>query len=128
MATWSELQQYVTRNYPVQTQTDNSIVLVYNTADDRTQLVVLWRRTLMDDEWVEIESPVAKLDGIEPLEALREAGKLVCGGLIATDDMLTLRHAAPLVNLDTNELEAPLAAVTLAADLLEKALTGKDEY
>jgi hypothetical protein len=37
------------------------------------------------------------------------------------------RDAAPLVNLDTNEFAAPLAAVTLAADVLEKALTGKDE-
>ena len=128
MATWNDLSRYVNRQDPVQSEDDNSIRLTYATEGGRSQLVILWLHVLMEDEWVEIESPIAPISEVDAVEALREAGKLVCGGLIVTGDMLTLRHSAPLENLDTNEFEQPLAAVVITADRLEQELTGRDEF
>jgi hypothetical protein len=52
----------------------------------------------------------------------------MCGGIGATGELVTVRHAAPLVNMDINELERPLLLVTTTADRLERQFQGGDIF
>jgi len=43
-------------------------------------------------------------------------------------NLVTFRHSVPLLNLNINEFESPLALVTETADLLESTFTGGDRF
>ena len=130
MAEWQDLVGYVRANYKVADESPTMMKLVFETGDLRSQVVVLWRQTLKDgaEEWLQIESPFAKVDEVDIRRALEEAGNLVCGGLAVMGDILTIRHSVPLENLNINEFERPLALVTFTADELERRLSGGDKY
>jgi hypothetical protein len=130
MATWQDLTNYVRANYKVAEEGAGSMKLIFETGDLRSQVVMLWRVTLDDgaEEWVQIESPFAELGKVDLTRALYEVGQIVCGGLAIVGDVLTIRHAAPLANLNINEFERPLGLVTNTADRLEHQLSGGDQY
>lgn len=130
MATWMDLASYVRSNYKIGMEEPGKIGLTFETGDLRSQMVFLWHLALADgtEDWVQIESPVGRLADVNLLSALSETGSMVCGGLAAFDDLLTFRHAVPLLNLNINEFERPLLLVTTTADRLERVLTGRDNY
>ncbi|MGV9213660.1 hypothetical protein ACTFTM_17540 [Micromonospora sp. RB23] len=130
MATWADLKSYVRSNYKISDEQQDLIKLVFETGNLRSQVVLLWHVTLADgsEEWVQIESPFGELRSVNVAQALREIGDTVCGGMSAVGDMVTFRHAVPLLNLNINEFESPLALVTSTADRLEQLLTGADRY
>lgn len=130
MASWSELTGYVRANYKIADEKPNSIRMIFNTGGLRSQSVFLWRQQLMNgsEEWVQIESPVGPADSLDPREVLEEVGRMVCGGAAIEGDLVLVRHTVPLVNLDINEFERPLALVTSSADQLEQKLLGGDTF
>ncbi|MFG2052825.1 hypothetical protein ACGFI9_02240 [Micromonospora sp. NPDC048930] len=130
MATWADLMSYVRSNYRIAEERPNLIKLVFETGNLRSQAVLLWHLTLADgeEEWVQIESSFGELGSVNLARALEEVGNTVCGGMAVVGDLLTFRHAVPLLNLNINEFERPLALVTSTADNLERVLTGADRY
>lgn len=130
MASWPELVNYVRSNYKVADAKPDMIKMIFSTGGLRSQVVLLWRQRLMDgaEEWVQIESPVGPVDGMDLRRVLQEVGDMVCGGAAIVGDLLLIRHSVPLANLDINEFERPLDLVTLTADELEKKLVGGDTY
>jgi hypothetical protein len=81
-----------------------------------------------EEEWVQIESPIAELDSVNLQQVLEEVGDVVCGGAALTGGHVTIRHAVPLLNLNVNEFTRPLVLVTSTADHLEQKLAGSDKY
>ncbi len=130
MTTWQDLTSYVRSNYKIADERSNIIKLIFETGNLRSQMVLLARETLMDgeEEWVTISSPVAPLGSVHLEEFLREVGGIVCGGAALEGDILVIKHAAPLMNLDINEFERPVRLVTITADTLEKKFVGSDQY
>ena len=130
MATWSELVAYVRANYRIADEKPSMLQMVFETGDNRSQIVILWRHALMDgqEEWLQIESPVGEVDKIDLRKLLEAVGGIVCGGAAVMGDHVTIRHAVPLANLDINEFERPLVLVTSTADRLEQQLVGGDKY
>jgi hypothetical protein len=133
MATWMELVDLVRSSYEIDDESPDMIKMVFSTGeagDLRSQLVFLWRQTLMEgtEEWVQIESPFAQVGSVDLRQALQEVGRIVCGGAAIQDDLVVIRHSVPLTNLDLNEFERPLHLVTTTADDLEKKLVGGDTY
>jgi len=128
MATWLDLTGYVRSNYKIADEQSNSIRMVFDTGDLRSQVVLLWRQVIGNDEWLQIESPIGEASSVNLQQALEEAGRLVCGGLMIDGGHVFMRHAVPLVNLNINEFEQPLHLVTTSADLLEEKLVGGDRY
>ncbi len=129
MATWSTLVNYVQSTYRIAERSDGMIKIVFDTGELRSQVVYLWRQTLAgDEEWVQIESPFAELNTVDLRKAVKEIGDMVCGGLAAVGEFVTVRHAVPLVNLNINEFERPLILVTTTADRLEKEFVGTDRF
>jgi hypothetical protein len=126
MAMWSDLVAYVRANYRVAEENPNMLHMVFDTGNLRSQMVFLWRQTLMDgqEEWVQIESPFAEVGSVDLQRALEEVGGVVCGGAAINGGHLLVRHSVPLANLNINEFERPLALVTTTADRLERELDG----
>jgi hypothetical protein len=48
MATWSDLAGYVRSNYKIADENSSLIKMVFETGNLRSQLVFLWRQSLMD--------------------------------------------------------------------------------
>jgi len=130
MATWENLAAYVRSNYKIADEQPKVIKLVFETGNLRSQTVLLWRMVLAGgaEEWVQIESAFGKLGAVDLHRALEMVSNMVCGGLGLVGELVTFRHAVPLLNLNINEFERPLALVTSTADELERELTGGDEY
>ena len=130
MATWSELAGYVRSNYKIADEKPNMIQMIFETGSLRSQIVFLWRQTLMngDEEWLQIESPIAELGSVNLQKLLEEIGNVVCGGAAIASGHVTIRHAVPLANLNINEFERPLILVTTTADHLEHKFVGSDKY
>lgn len=130
MATWSALTEYVRTHYKISDETADSLKLVFDVGDLRSQVVFLWRMSLLDgtEEWVQIESPFGRLDSVDLYGAVEATRDTVCGGIGALGELATVRHAAPLLNLDINELERPLLLATTTADRLEHRFQGGDNF
>lgn len=128
MITWRDVAAYVRANYQISNEDDNTITLVFGTGGGRSQMVMLARELLMDgvEEWIQISSPIAKVDQINVNAVLREIASMVCGGLAIYGEFLAIRDALPLANMQVNELERPLRLVTATADALEKQFVGVD--
>jgi hypothetical protein len=130
MTTWNSLADYVRSNYQISDEGPNRIKLVFEVDDMRTQVVFLWRQLLMDgtEEWLQIESPVGRVDSMNLRAVLDEVGVMVCGGAAIMDGVLFIRQAMPIANLEINEFERPLRLVTSSADALERKFVGGDEF
>jgi hypothetical protein len=130
MTTWSTLTEYVRSHYKVSDEEPSSMKLVFDLGDMRSQVVFLWRMSLLDGEedWVQIESPFGRLDSINLRAAIDSMGKTVCGGIASWRELVTVRHSMPLLNLDINEFVRPLILVTSTADRLERQFQGGDEF
>jgi hypothetical protein len=104
--------------------------LVFEIGDMRTQVVFLWRQLLLDgtEEWLQIESPVGRVDSMNLRAVLDEVGAMAFGGAAIMDGVLFIRQAMPLSNLGINEFERPLRLVTSSADALERKFVGGDEF
>jgi hypothetical protein len=130
MATWNDLAGYVRTHYKIAAEEPGMIRLIFEVADLRSQIVMLWSvtPTNSDEEWVQIESPIGEFSSVDVVRAVKEAGTIICGGIASVDSLVTFRHSVPLLNLNINEFERPLAVVTTTADRLENLLTGRDEF
>lgn len=130
MTTWSGLTDYVRANYKISEETPDSLKLIFDVGNLRSQVVFLWRMRLLDgeEEWVQIESPFGRLGSVDLHGAVQGMRETVCGGIGTMGELVTVRHAAPLLNMDINELERPLLLVTTTADRLERQFQGGDAF
>lgn len=130
MADWRSLTLYVRANYKVAEETDRMMKLLFGVGGGRSQMVFLWHQTLIGgaEDWVQIESPIGKIEEVSLVPLMREVAETVCGGIGATGDFVTFRHSVPLMNLDMNEFERPLQLVVTTADRLEHRLVGGDRF
>jgi hypothetical protein len=131
VSSWAEVATFIRANYKVLVDEPHHLGLVFETGGLRTQVVHLWHQTLADgaEEWMQIESPIMRLNGHSLEGLLRETGNMVCGGAAITGDFVIFRHSVPLSNVDINEVTRPLALVTTSADRLEMIFTGgQDDF
>jgi hypothetical protein len=132
VATWEELRQYVLMTQRVDGESaDDWVTFVVSSAEDRLQQVFVSKLTLNDgaEEWALIESPFGEIDKVDLPKALKESSTMVCGGVgLFQGNLLTLRHALPLENMQVNEFERPLMLVAIGADQLEERLLGGDRF
>ena len=146
MATWDDLQAYVRVRYEIVRQGADELRFRLPPTGDRTQLVVVKRVREDADrpgvevteaaaavadpeqEWVQIESPVARLAEVDLAKALERAGPSPVGGLAAEEGVVVYRHSIPLRPAALDGFEFPFRQVVHLADELEHALTGRDEH
>ncbi|MBP6994575.1 MAG: hypothetical protein KBB39_00350 [Phycicoccus sp.] len=128
MATWDSVVTYMRSNYRIQEEIRDragvltGLRLTFGLDDLRSQVVFLFHNQLRggEESWVNISSPFGMAAGLDLTAVLDEVGNYVCGGLGKVGDLIVLQHAAPLLNLDINELERPMSLIVNSADDLER--------
>jgi hypothetical protein len=133
MASWQQIRQYISESFTVNKDLGESILLQFNVEGQRSQLVMVSHHQLMDgaEDWLVIESPIGPLARVDLQRALVQTDGMTCGGLgvlTGQPDLLAVRHAVPLENLDLNEFQRPLGLVTVMADTFEAAFIGGDQF
>lgn len=129
MASWDDLVRWVRVRYEVMAQDADGLTFRLPTTDGRDQLVYVRHRGEHDgQDWMQIESPIARLDDIDARQLLELTESTLVGGAAAVGGTAVFRHAAPLSDMTFAEFEAPFRLVTATADDLERRLTGADHY
>jgi hypothetical protein len=74
VASWDDLVTWVRLRYEVMAQNKSSMTFRLPTTEDRTQLVYVHHRGEVDGhDWLQIESPIARLDEIDTRRLLELA-------------------------------------------------------
>ncbi len=95
------------------------------TSDRRTQLV--WNENVKGD--AVFSSVVCKIDDVNLVALFKsDVLKTISYGLRSVGEHLVMRHAAPLENLNVNDLAQPIVQLAIFGDILEAAITGQDAY
>lgn len=130
MANWRQVKSYLNNNYRIKQDEGDFVVMVFDTGNGRSQMVFLSVERLRDgtEEWLTILSSVGKVREVNLANALTLIENMVVGGLTQLGDTLMVKHTLPLLNVDDNEIDRPLALVTKTADDLERRLVGGDAY
>lgn len=130
MATWNDIVSYLNANYKCKQESTTMLSLVFDMGNDRSHVVFV--ELAGNDEigeFAKVSAVVGTSKEFNKLEAFcRAATPYVTGGIVIEGDAILLRDAFPLLNLDTNELVAPLEVITFAADRIESEITGGDDY
>jgi hypothetical protein len=130
VANWDALHRYIKSEYKVSEDNLNSVKLIFDVDEQRSQLVMVHRAGELDgSEWAIISTAVCDEGDVAPREALIKSADMIVGGLALIDEgPIIFRHAIRLQDLDPAEFEEPLRIAVLFGDRLEKELTGADKY
>jgi len=130
VATWTDVINYVRARYEVLEETGDWLRFRLDTTGERSQQVSVHHVPDADGSaWVEISSPVGRVDDIDLRCLLELAGTSVVGGAAVVDGVALLKHAAPLEDLSVREeFERPLTLVVDRADAFERELTDDDRF
>ncbi len=130
--TWNDLVSYIRVRYEIFRQTERTLDFDLPTRDGRTQRVAVHH--VGDDgmgdgtEWIQIESPIARADGVDLRRLLELAGESAVGGVAVAGGVAMFRHAAALSELNLTRFDGPFQLVVSRADELEHQLTGADHF
>ena len=128
MTTWAEVKKYVHQKYKVEDVNDDLMKLLFETSAGRSQLVFIEHAYNDSAEWIKMNSPLGKLDEVNIATACRLISDKLMGGIVLHDDMVAVTNAMPIADLDANEIDEPMARLSMIADELERYLTGKDTW
>jgi hypothetical protein len=132
MSNWKQFSAYVEKNYKIaDVGADGGILrLLFGLSGGRSQLVSLAKAgSKLSGDWVEIESPVGKLNDAQIRQALAMANEKICGGLVTWNDgMVILKHSLPLRSFEPKDFAWILEAVVETADSIEEKLLGSDAF
>jgi hypothetical protein len=128
MATWKEVKDFIRGKYTLQTDDGDFFTFVYNEGNNRTQLVMITKKTSNSGEiWAEMLSPIGVIERDELNDAMEDLKVFMCGGLIKTGERHYVRHCASIDDMSASELVRPLEIISSAADELEQKYVGGDK-
>jgi hypothetical protein len=130
MADWDALHRYIKSEYKISEDNINSVSLIFNVDDNRSQLVMVHRAGEVEgSEWAVISTAVCDESDVDLREAMIKSADMIVGGLALIDEgPVIFRHAIRLRDLDPAEFEEPLKVAVFFGDKLERELTGADKY
>lgn len=71
--------------------------------------------------------PFADVQTVDLKKALTAVGNVVCGGAALIENLLFIRRAVPLLNLNINEFERPPLLATVTTDRLAREFVSGDK-
>ena len=131
MATWQEVRTYVHSNYKVEDIDPAMMKMLFDSGNGRSQIIFVGHFDLSEagmGDWLTYFSPFCGTDQATANAVMGVASDNTMFGITEMAGMYGVRHVAPMLNLDANEIEDPLMAVVFSADNLEKLLTGGDAF
>jgi hypothetical protein len=128
---WQAAVAHLTGRYKYEKLSDTGYKLLFGLPGGRDQIVLV-QRTGNDKagDWIEIASPVGDLSALSAsLPALlRECDEKLCGSLVATGEVVFLRHTLPAVSFQPATFDWALQAITATADTFEERYAGGNKY
>jgi hypothetical protein len=109
---------------------EDILKLTFDVGGGRSQvLFVTWSGPSAEEaRFLDLHSPIGRVEQLDLHAAVRRTSQFVIGGLSMLGEVVTLRHCAPLENLDRNEIDEPMHRLLGIADELEAELTGRDDF
>lgn len=102
--------------------------LLFDVGDDRSQLVVVERHVMADQDWVRVSSAFAPVEGADLLAALTRVGDYVCGAVRRSGEALTLTHCQAVRGLHPESFREALRIIVVCADRLEREFGSGDVF
>jgi len=129
MATWESLRQYIYSRYQVLEEQPGVLRMMFDVGDGRTQNVLVSGKNVGAFEYMVIWTPICHESQISARDALVRNASMPIGSLgLVPDGTIILRHSAPLKDLEPDEFEVPLQAITQGGDMLERELAVADRF
>lgn len=127
MTSWADLKSHIHAKYKVQNDAGEGVVMIFDTAQGRSQVVVV--RSLGNTGWACVMTKVADEHQVDLRDLLVRNNNMTVGSFaLAPDGSVMLTHSFPLENLDANEFEEPLERIVTNGDRIELELTGDDRF
>lgn len=126
MTMWGEVEEHIQATYVPWSPGPgpNSLKVVLDVGEGRSQVVVLALQTTDDGDWVEILTPIAREQDIDARTALLQNCKVMVGAFALTErGMFVFRYALSLRDLDLRNLDSCVAIVARYGDAVEKVAT-----
>jgi hypothetical protein len=129
MATWESLREYIHSRYQVMEEQPGVLRMLFNVGDGRTQNVLVSGKSVGAFEYMVIWTPICHESQISARDALVRNANMPIGSLgLVPDGTIILRHSAPLKDLEPDEFDVPLQAITQGGDMLERELAVADRF
>jgi len=129
MATWESLRQYIYSRYQVMEEQPGVLRMMFDVGGGRTQNVLVSGKNVGAFEYMVIWTPICHESQISARDALVRNASMPIGSLgLVPDGTIILRHSAPLKDLEPDEFEVPLQAITQGGDMLERELAVADRF
>jgi hypothetical protein len=128
---WQAAADHLTRKYKYQQAGETGYKLIFGLDGDRDQLAFVMKAgNESAGDWIEMTSPVGEfsaLSGSMPA-LLRECNEKIIGALVASGDVVLLKHTMPVTAFTPESFDWALRVLTLTADQLEKKFTGGNKF
>jgi hypothetical protein len=129
MATWESLRQYIYSRYQVLEEQPGVLRMMFDVGGGRTQNVLVSGKNVGAFEYLVIWTPICHESQISARDALVRNASMPIGSLgLVPDGTIILRHSAPLKDLEPDEFDVPLQAITQGGDMLERELAVVDRF
>ena len=129
MATWESLRQYIYSRYQVLEEQPGVLRMMFDVGGGRTQNVLVSGKNVGAFEYMVIWTPICHESQISARDALVRNASMPIGSLgLVPDGTSILRHSAPLKDLEPDEFDVPLQAITQGGDMLERELAVADRF
>ena len=130
MASWNDVVNFLNENYTLDEDDDEDIPsITFDVGDNRIQTVMF---IPLEDEnnnvWLEILSPIGKVNYKYIDDILEYLERQICGGLVKIKENYYIRHTMPIDDLSTEELVSPMEQIALIADVIEEKFVGEDNF
>jgi len=116
MATWSEIQTYIRRNYATRELDNGGLSLTFSFEDGRSQACFVDTNN-EEDSWVIFRAFVADWSPEHAVKALEKNTSIF--GIQRFLDWVVVTHAQLTETADTAEIDHALGGVAVAAEHLE---------
>lgn len=128
MASWDELRETMRQSYKLQQDEADLVSMVWTYDDGRHQKVILRHYKAFDRSLVEFQSAFARIEDLNPTEALRKNAELPLGTIALQGEVYVVLYNAVLDDLGPGSLELYLSRVAGIADQLEETYGRKDVF
>lgn len=125
MATWSEIQTYIRRNFVTRELDNGALSLTFGFDGGRSQACFIDTNN-EEDSWIIFRGIVADWSPENAVKALEKNESIF--GIERFLDWVVVTHAQLTETADTSEIDHALRGVAIASDNLEEIITGGDAF
>ncbi len=129
MASWRKVKSIIEETFDIEDDGD-SVKIQFSFNDGRVhQVFVTLAGNDQIGEWAHVSAPIGEIDDIDVEEAIKLSSDLLVGAVSCQGDIVILRHAVRMEDLQDDDILMAINAVVGSADQMEKELTdGEDDY